>query len=420
MSRPPLPFRSPTEPAAEPDAPRPVAAQRPPAQVRTNPAADALVDFGLQTDADPLAAFDSEQTQQEHEPQPRPRERLDEPESEIRYKTQRRPPSGNPGLLVIILAIGILGGILALTYMALRGPAEPPVEAAAQPPPVAPMGQAQFDSRPSGADVLIDGVMRGKTPIKLSLPVGDHSLEIRAEAGTRSLPLTIEAGVLVSQYVELVGMPDPSTGRLEITSDPVGAQVRLDGVVRGVTPLTLDAVDARSHSVALSRAGSTVYRNVRVSPGATASVFASMTAPAAGAAGGFVALTAPFEFQVFEGGRLLGTTSAERLMLPAGRHSLQLVSDAFQVRTTLDVDIAAGRTATAAVPVPNGSLSVNALPWAEVFVDGRAVGTTPLANLTVPVGNHEVTWRHPELGERRQPVTITGQTPIRVGVNFAQ
>ena len=50
------------------------------------------------------------------------------------------------------------------------------------------------------------------------------------------------------------------------------------------------------------------------------------------------------------------------------------------------------------VSVPNGSLSINALPWADVWIDGRSVGTTPLGNLSVPVGIHEIVWRHPELG----------------------
>lgn len=409
MSRPPLPFRPSAEPAPDLELPgstnqeasRPTAQKRP-SQPPTLVSLPPDPSLSLRPDADPLAGF--------------------EPEDEIRYKTQRRPPSSNPGVLVIVVAIGIIGGILALTYLALRRPTAAPVQAAPT-AVVAPTGQAQFDSRPSGAEVVIDGVARGKTPIKLSLPVGDHTLEIRGEAGTRSLPLTIEAGVLVSQYVELVAAPDQATGRLDISSDPPGAQVRLDGAVRGVTPLTLDAVEARSHNIAISRGTSTVYRSVRVTPGATATVFAALEAvpaPAAGAVGGFVSIAAPFELQVFEGGRLLGTTSAERLMLPTGRHALDLVNDAFQFKTSVEVAVLAGKTGTTTVSVPNGSLSVNALPWAEVFVDGRAVGTTPLANLTVPIGNHEVTWRHPQLGERRQPIAVTAQTPVRVGVNFAQ
>ena len=107
-------------------------------------------------------------------------------------------------------------------------------------------------------------------------------------------------------------------------------------------------------------------------------------------------------------------------MVPAGRHELELVSAAFQFRATLSVDVQAGKVAATTVPLPNGALSVNALPWAEVFVDGRSVGTTPLANLPVTIGGHEIVLRHPQLGERTRTVTITAQTPVRIGVDFAQ
>ncbi len=344
------------------------------------------------------------------------------PENEIRYKTQRRPASTGPGALLMLLVAGVIGGILALTYMAIRrAPASPVAPTAAPATLAADTGQAQFDSRPSGADVLIDGIVRGKTPLKLSLPIGSHTLEIAGEAGRRSLPLTIEAGVLVSQYVELLSVTEGATGRLDITSDPPGAQVRVDGALRGVTPLTLEAQEPREHIVALTRGGSTIYRTVKVSPGATASVFASLGAAAStpGAVGGFISLNTPIELQVFEDGRLIGTTRTERLMVPTGRHQLELVSAPFEFRTTMTVTVEPGKVAAPIVPIPNGSLSVNALPWAEVTVDGRPVGTTPLANVSVAIGNHEVVWRHPELGERRQMVAVTAQTPVRVGVSFA-
>jgi hypothetical protein len=292
----------------------------------------------------------------------------------------------------------------------------------APPSAAAPTGQAQFDSRPAGAEVVVDGEVRGKTPLTLTLPVGNHSLEIRSAAATRSLPLTIASGVLVSQYVELLAPSETAVGRLEITSDPPGAQVSLDGVNKGVTPLKVDNVDARDHIVSLTRGGATVYRTIAVPAGATATVAVPMgaAAPAPGTVGGFLAFSLPFEAQVFEGGRLIGSTGAERLMVPTGRHEIELVNSALQFRSTVTVNVAPGRVASPTVAVPNGSISINALPWAEVSIDGRAVGTTPLANVNIPIGQHNVVWRHPQLGERQQTVTVTGQTPVRVGVNFGQ
>jgi serine/threonine-protein kinase len=84
----------------------------------------------------------------------------------------------------------------------------------------------------------------------------------------------------------------------------------------------------------------------------------------------------------------------------------------------MTVQINAGSTATASVELPNGTLSVNALPWAEVTIAGKPVGTTPLGNLSVPIGSHEIVFRHPQLGEQRRTVKVTATTPARVGVDL--
>lgn len=75
-------------------------------------------------------------------------------------------------------------------------------------------------------------------------------------------------------------------------------------------------------------------------------------------------------------------------------------------------------TAATAPNVPVGSVSINARPWAVVLIDGYAVGTTPLANLRVTAGVHEVIWRHPQLGERRETVEIVADAPVRLSVDF--
>jgi len=70
------------------------------------------------------------------------------------------------------------------------------------------------------------------------------------------------------------------------------------------------------------------------------------------------------------------------------------------------------------VTIPPGRLSVNAQPWAEISLDGQAKGDTPLANLNVSVGEHEIVFRHPELGERRQTVIVRADQPARASVSF--
>jgi hypothetical protein len=70
------------------------------------------------------------------------------------------------------------------------------------------------------------------------------------------------------------------------------------------------------------------------------------------------------------------------------------------------------------VKLPMGSIAINAIPWAEVWVDGDKAGDTPIGNLSVTIGKHEVTFRHPEFGEAHQTVTVTMSGPARLSVDL--
>jgi serine/threonine-protein kinase len=54
-----------------------------------------------------------------------------------------------------------------------------------------------------------------------------------------------------------------------------------------------------------------------------------------------------------------------------------------------------------------------ATPWANVSVDGRVVGQTPLGSIAVPAGAHSVHFIHPELGETTREIdVVSGQTTL--------
>jgi hypothetical protein len=312
------------------------------------------------------------------------------------------------------LAVGIIvGGVAsaALPYLGDRtGSASSPAI-----PTVVTKATATITSNPPGAVVGVDGQAVGITPLSLSLPVGAHLFDLRIGDSTRSLALAVEAGKIVSHHVDFAA---PSAPALEISSDPPGAFVSVDDVRKGITPLSVAELSPGPHRVSISSGSTTLSRTVEVKAGATASVVVSL-APVS-APTGWVSIETPFEVQVSEGSRALGTGSAWRLRLPVGRHELDVANRAldFQARTT--VDVVPDRVVPLKVSLPHGSLSVNALPWADVWVDGKPVGTTPLGNLVVPVGTHELVWRHPQFGERRQIVIVSATVPTRIGIDWAR
>ena len=65
-----------------------------------------------------------------------------------------------------------------------------------------------------------------------------------------------------------------------------------------------------------------------------------------------------------------------------------------------------------------GTIAINAAPWANVTLDGKDLGETPVGNTSVAIGTHEVIFRHPQLGEQRITVTVTANTPARLSVDM--
>jgi hypothetical protein len=321
--------------------------------------------------------------------------------------------------LLVLGAVLIAVAAAALTYAYLErtrrvdGTQSSGAATPVTPAPPAP-GTINVSSQPDGARVFIDGTPRGVTPLSLAMAAGSHVIEVEHQDARRSLPITLDAGATSSQYFDFTTAV-PTTGRLEVTSDPPGATVTIDGTARGVTPLVIPAMPPGSHRVVIANRDMTSTRTVTVAAGTTSTLVVPLVR--AVATTGFVSVQSPVELDIFLDGTKIGS-SAANVRLPVGHHTLDLLNATLEFRTSVGVDVAAGGTASAVVTVPKGKLSINAMPWAEVLLDGRAIGQTPLANLDVPIGTHEVTWRHPQLGERRQTVVVKAQSPARVGMDL--
>jgi hypothetical protein len=130
---------------------------------------------------------------------------------------------------------------------------------------------------------------------------------------------------------------------------------------------------------------------------------------------GSLRLSSPIDVQVVEGDTVLGwSTDPKPIVLAAGVHQLDLINLALGYRVRQSVVVKAGEVASVTLTPPNGLVSINAQPWAQVWIDGNPVGETPLANLSVPIGDHEIVFRHPQLGEKRQNARVSLGTPMRL------
>lgn len=276
-----------------------------------------------------------------------------------------------------------------------------------------------IESTPAGCRVSEGDREFGVTPLSVSLPPGRHTLLLQRAGITRNLDVTLEPGVRVVHHVDF--LPAPAASRLHLDSDPAGAAVTIDGIRRGATPLDLSDVPPGDHVLTFTSGSRVLTNQVTVVAGVAASLtvpFPPVTEPAATV--GWTTVASPIELQVYDGDALVGSSRNQRIMLMAGRHVLRLVNEAAGFATTSTVQVVAGAVSRVTVDVPNGSLSVNAVPWAEVLLDGVLIGETPIANHSVTLGSHELVLRNPKFAEQRRTIVVSLASPARIGIDLRQ
>ncbi len=102
--------------------------------------------------------------------------------------------------------------------------------------------RVDFRSSPKGAKVVVDGAVRGQTPLRLfDIAPGDHHATLLlANHEPAELFFTLTEGAYSSQYAELV----PLKGLLLIQSEPTGCDISLEGLSLGTTPRLITTLDA--------------------------------------------------------------------------------------------------------------------------------------------------------------------------------
>jgi len=240
---------------------------------------------------------------------------------------------------------------------------------------------------------------------------------LRGVGEPRTMSVAVTSGAQLSQYIELANGPS-TMGKLQIRTEPPGAQVTIDALPRGTSPITIGNLDPGEHAVVLTSDAGSVTQSVTIEAGTTSSLVVPLAVREASPQSGWISVSSPVDVQLFENGRLLGSSQTDRIMVPSGSHQIDLVNDTLGYRMTRSLQVTPGKVASLAVKLPMGSVAINAIPWAEVWIDGNKAGETPIGNLPTTIGTHEIVFRNPEFGEKLQVVTVTLTAPARLSVDM--
>ena len=321
--------------------------------------------------------------------------------------------------LVLGLALALSAALLLLIFLGIKSaapkapqlPSEPPAAAVA----IAPTSgiSAAIYSQPQGAKVTLDGQpVDGVTPLTLpNLQVGQAYKLAVSLPGHQTLndTIVVKDGQPIQRMLTLV----QAVGSLTVLSTPPGAAISIDGVMRGLAPVTVDGIDSsRPHPVTATLGG---YQSATVAAawGQGESKSKTISLPLAplskAVAPKVTEAPKPANAAVF-GSPVIPATASKKPAPAAPRAAAPPAPPAAAKRpaapappvpqrerpsapvTTPPPPLRERPSAPKAPPVSlSGSLTVRAIPYGQVWVDGRMVASeTPLNGLPLPPGDHRV------------------------------
>ena len=279
------------------------------------------------------------------------------------------------------------------------------------------MGLLLVTSEPDGAEVRdakMNSVSLGNTPLLVtSLPTAsEHTLEL-VKAGwlPRRIKVNLNDRTPVVRHEKLMS----DSGALVCLSKPEGAEVAVNGIIKGRTPLTLESVPKGSVSVRYLLDGYAMeMREIRLNAGDRETVDIAMKPlPAT-----LTVVTEPEKATVYVDDEYQGKSPALVPNLAPGLHTVrvELQDHAPEVKI---LDLANGSTTTETLRLSSvlGRIEVATVPaGVKVLLDGRTAGETKrsggglrsetLSIDRVPQGEQTLTFRLRGYREDSQKIKV--------------
>jgi len=277
-------------------------------------------------------------------------------------------------------------------------------------------------STPPGASVFLDDKkVRGSTPVEIPDISADdaHKITVKKK-GYRSAvqTVTLEPGERKEVQVAL----KPLFGEIRVSSEPPGAKVYLNGKDMALkTPTRLSRLSPGKYKVKLKKKGYKAWEgevSLRDS--------GPLDLPKVKLQKAFGKLnlsSSPWTF-VYYMGKEIGTTPLANIRFQEGTHKLILKNPRLKIEKQITVKIVADKVTRKSIDIDitgeiKGKLKIKVTPWADVYVDGKHMGTTPLKPLELPVGEHIVRVKNERLREERSLKVLVKPNQVHsLEVNF--
>lgn len=268
-------------------------------------------------------------------------------------------------------------------------------------------GLALVHSTPPGAAVTMNGAHRGVTPLLMpDVPLGTHRLHFQLTGHLdREVELRVEQRVPLQVAVDLV----PDAARLEVTSEPPGAEVLINGSVRGQAPCTLERVPSGEALLEVRQAGYRAFsQRLQLSVGETVAVHAALDPLPAG----LTVRSAPAGAAVYVDNQHRGVTPLELPELAPGEYRLRVELRGYAPAARTVTLVAMGQAVEEfRLARSSGTLVLVTEPaGVRVFINGQPQGETRAAASGLASEPFEVDYL--EAGEHNLQLTRRGYASV--------
>ncbi|NYT17594.1 MAG: PEGA domain-containing protein [Methanomicrobiales archaeon] len=291
-------------------------------------------------------------------------------------------------------------------------------------------GSIAVETDPAEANVYLDTEFIGLSPVSVgNVTPGSHSVQIEKDGyEPREVNTTVSAGATTIVSVALTALPPPTTGSLDVFSEPTGANVYVDTDFKGITNLSVPDLYPGLHTVRVEKDGYIPYENasVPISAGAVTQVYAILDPVPVPETGEIDISSNPSGAAAYLDGVLKGTTPLTIVNLDPQLYTIRIEKSGY-LTWEENVTVVAGEAALVVadlIPIPTptptqtptpiptttlqgtGGLLVVSEPTATVFVDGVERGKSNEVIGNVIGGTRNVTLVKAGYKTTSFPVTI--------------
>ena len=277
------------------------------------------------------------------------------------------------------------------------------------------VGSLLLRTEPAGANVYIDGKLAGVSPLQSGgLIPGTHRVQISKEAfETQEKEVIVKANERTEVSISL----KRTTGGLVIQTDPPGANVSVDGRRAGVSPYGGKGLTPGKHKVRVDKEGYETWEG-EVTVIAEKDVEVPVALKLKG--GELLVQSEPPGAKAYLTGKEIGDTPIKVSGITPGVYELRVIKGGYAPHEA-QVKIVGGRSETVRVSLSKsvGSLLLRTEPaGANVYIDGKLAGVSPLRSEELTPGIHRVQVSKEAYETQEKEVIIKANERAEVSVSL--